>query len=376
VSTRHASAPTALNSLKVVAVEPIAVRIPLKRAVAHASARHLDREYVILRLRTDQGLEGITFAIGGHALAAAIAGLSEWLLAQPSIEATAINRALRPMLKVVGRQGASIAALSAIDNALWDIHAKSLGLPLFRLLGGDGSAMPASIGVGLYYDDETLKDLAREFSQYAAEGYTGVKMRVGRLDAKDDVERVRVVREALGSNVALMMNANMAWRSVQRAAAFLRSIEQFNIHWIAEPFDPEDRLSFARLAGLTSIALATGEQESSAYAFGQLAMAGVVRALQPDVTRIGGVTEWIRVAGMAAALSIPIVPHAYPDLHSHLAPVAPTMEWVEYIPNETITNFDHVLDEPLRPVDGMLAPPNRPGFGLSINWREVARFRI
>jgi D-arabinonate dehydratase len=203
-----------------------------------------------------------------------------------------------------------------------------------------------------------------------------VKIRVGRLDAKLDFDRVRVIREALGPGIALMINANMAWRSVQRAAAFLRSIEAFNIHWIAEPFDPEDQLSFAALAALTRIPLATGEQESSAYAFGQLAMAGAVRALQPDVTRVGGVTEWIRVAGMAAALSIPIVPHAYPDLHSHLSSVAPTMEWVEYIPNQTITNFDDVLEEPLQTSGGKLAPPNRPGFGLSINWREVARFKI
>jgi D-arabinonate dehydratase len=373
---RPASAPSALSGLKVVAVEPIVVRIPLKRAVAHASARHTNREYVILRLRTDQGIEGITFGIGGPATAAAIGGLSEWLLAQPTFEPARVNRALRPIVRTLGRQGVSVAALSAIDNALWDIHAKSLGLPLFKLLGGDGGPMPASIGVGLYYDDDTLPGLAKEFARYAAEGYTGVKIRVGLLDAKGDFERVRVVREALGPSVALMMNANTAWRSVPRAAAFVRSIEQFNVHWIAEPFDPEDRLSFAKLSGLTSIPLATGEQESSALAFGQLAMAGAIRAMQPDVTRVGGVTEWIRVAGMAAALSIPIVPHAYPDLHSHLAPVAPTMEWVEYIPNETITNFDNVLEEPLRPSGGKLAPPNRPGFGLSIDWREVARFRI
>jgi D-arabinonate dehydratase len=362
--------------LKVVAVEPTVVRIPLKRPVAHASARHTDREYVILRLRTDQGVEGITFGIGGPAIASAIVDLSEWLLAQRSFEPARINRALRPIVKARGRQGVSVAALSAIDNALWDMHAKSLGLPLFKLLGGDGSALPASIGVGLYYDDDTLAGLAKEFSRYAAEGYTGVKIRVGLLDEAEDFERVRVVREALGPSVALMMNANTAWRSVPRAAAFLRSIEQFNVHWVAEPFDPEDRLSFATLAGLTSIPLATGEQESSALAFGQLAMGGAIRAMQPDVTRVGGVTEWIRVAGMAAALSIPIVPHAYPDLHSHLASTAPTMEWVEYIPNETITNFDNVLEEPLTPSGGKLAPPNRPGFGLSIDWRQVARFRI
>jgi L-alanine-DL-glutamate epimerase-like enolase superfamily enzyme len=148
-----------LSRQKIVAVEPMVVRIPLRRAVAHASARHEDREYVILRVRTDQGLEGTTFAIGGQPIAAAIAGLSDWLMAQTSLEPESINRSLRPIVKTLGRHAAAIAALSSIDNALWDLHAKSLGLPLFRLLGGDGAAMPASIGVGLYYDDETLQDL-------------------------------------------------------------------------------------------------------------------------------------------------------------------------------------------------------------------------
>jgi L-alanine-DL-glutamate epimerase-like enolase superfamily enzyme len=367
---------TQLPVLGIRAVEVFAVRIPLKRPVSHSTARYLHRDYVIARVRTDGGEDGLAYALAGPLVAAAIQVVTPRLLELGPSTIQSLHQRLYQELRLLGRRGVSMIALSCLDNALWDAQAKMLGVPVFELFDLPGDAFPVAAGAGLYYDDDTVAQAARDCEKVAAQGFKALKIRVGGRPLAEDVQRVAAIRGAIGPEARLMMNANMAWESADEAQAFLNRISDYDVEWCAEPLDPDNWPQWRELSTRSQVPLATGEQESGRWAFERIIADGAVAAMQPDVTRVGGVSEWKAIAAQAASAGMPVVPHWSPDLHVHLVRLAPSIGWLEYLPNHAMVNLDEVLAEHLQPANGCIAPPDRPGFGLTFDWDAVDRYRI
>lgn len=362
--------------MRVSAVDTIVLRIPLAKPVAFSVKRFTFRDYTVLRLHTDEGLEGHSYCIGGAFVAAIVRELAEIVIGRDPDVLPAIWEDLYGAVRSLGRRGAPMVALSALDNALWDLRGRALGLPLYRLLGAMRTEVTAYASGGAYVEGATLADLAAEYEGYAAAGVPAAKMRVGRLSVREDAKRVRTVRQALGPDIVLGVDANAAWASADEALRFLDAVSDCQVGWVEEPFHPEAFGAYRQLARLVPIPLSAGEQESGRWTFAQMIDGGAIGILQPDVTMIGGVSEWLRVADAAASFGLPVLPHYFPPMHIHLACAHASVRWVEYVPLHQLVNFDLVFTEPVVPKGGVLRPPEAPGFGLSLDWDKVAHYQI
>jgi L-alanine-DL-glutamate epimerase-like enolase superfamily enzyme len=203
---------------------------------------------------------------------------------------------------------------------------------------------------------------------YRSQGFDALKMKVGRT-MRDDVERVRAVREAIGGDCELMLDANMAW-DVAEAGRRLRALEPFAPAWLEEPLPPHDVEGFVELQRSTSVPLAAGETLFTPDEFGAYLRSGAIRIPQPDVIRLG-VTGWRRVAAAALDAGLPVAPHFIPEIHVHLACSIPNALNLEYLPI-----FELLLEAPLRIDGGLATPPDRPGHGMRFAEQVLASHRV
>jgi L-alanine-DL-glutamate epimerase-like enolase superfamily enzyme len=362
--------------MRVLSIQVTVTRIPLDPPAAHALSRFEYRDYALIQITSDEGLEGFSYCIGDRYVALSVRELARVVLGRDPIEIAAIWDDLYHAVRPLGRRGAAMVALSALDNALWDLRAKAVGLPLYRLLGARTDIVPAYASSGVYADGATLGDLREEYAGLAAAGFSSFKMRIGRLSLQDDVARVHAVRETIGSNAQLAIDANTSWRSVGEAMRFVDAVKEYNIDWIEEPFHPEALGNYQALAARTTIPISLGEQESGRWQFATMIQSGAISILQPDVTVIGGVSEWLRVASTGATFSLAVMPHYFPPLHVHLACACPGVERVEYVPMHKLVNADLLFIDPPMPHEGFIRPPDAPGFGLTLNPEAVERYRL
>lgn len=363
--------------LKVTKIEPLVVRVPLLKPAAIANRRFTEREYTIVRMVTAEGVEGNSICIGAGTVPAHVNEFAPLIIGRDPEEAPRIWNDLVFATRH-GRRGAPMFALSLLDNALWDLRAKVAGLPLYRLLGVARTEVHAYASGGVYVDGEGVTELAREYEQYAEAGFQAAKVRIGGLAFAEDVERVRVVRQALGPRVRLGIDANATLQAWDDAKRFLDAVEDCDIAWFEDPFHAEAFENFRKLSTISSVPISTGESESFGYAFAQWAATGIVDILQPDVTVVGGITEWLRVAGLAACFGKTVFPHWFPFVHIHLSCsyAGQAVRWVEYVPNHKIVNIDELFDEPYVPRRGVFRPSEKPGIGLSFDWDRVARYQV
>jgi L-alanine-DL-glutamate epimerase-like enolase superfamily enzyme len=267
-------------------------------------------------------------------------------------------------------------AISCIDIALWDIKGKATGRPVYKLLGAFRDEVPAYASGGYYFPGKDPDGLAAEMRDYVERGFRAVKMKIGRLDPEGEAERVRAVREAVGPSVKIMVDANNAWDSLPEALETIRAIAPYNIYWLEEPTLPDAMALSARIAEVSEIPVATGEIESTLWAFENLIHYRAADILQPDVTVVGGITEFMRVAELAAAHGLPIAPHYFWDIHAHLAAACPNALFVEYFVHDDVVNFDLVLKAPVEAQGGRLALPAAPGLGIELDEAKVAQYRL
>lgn len=278
--------------------------------------------------------------------------------------------------KFIGRRGTSAKTVSAIDIALWDIKAKAAGMPLYRLLGGANERVPAYIAGGYYAKDKGIHELQQEMEQYLDWGVHAVKMKVGALSIREDAERVKAVREAIGEDTVLMLDANCAYHAFE-AIEFSKRVEEFHPYWFEEPVDADDYDGYRKVAAKSSIPIAGGENEVTRFGFRDLINTQAVSILNPDAASLGGVTEFVKVAGYADANGIVMSPHGQQQLHIQLDCAVPNVNFAEFYPPQYDSKVYEAFQNPVifNP-DGTVSPGQAPGAGLDINRDMLEPYRI
>jgi L-alanine-DL-glutamate epimerase-like enolase superfamily enzyme len=364
--------------MRITEVETFIVQAPIPRRVTDSFNEAVTWGLPGILIRTDEGITGTgytsTLSTGDHAIKDIIDRVYAPLLIgdDPLDYQRHWDRLYWSGAHWTGRTGITQMALAAVDIALWDLRAQHFGVPLWKLIGGHKRGTVPSYntdGGWLNFSQERLID---EMTALVADGYTGVKMKIGKPDPREDLRRVGAVREALGPDVDLMIDVNQKW-STSTALTWAHRFEEFGIKWLEEPLDPDDVDGHARLAGATSIPIALGEHVYSRTAFRDYIGRGIISYVQADVTRLGGITEWLAVAEIALAHHVDVIPH-HADMmrvHQHLGAGHPACPMIECIPW-----LQELFAEPARIERGTFLVGDTPGASTAFDPDQFARHRV
>jgi L-alanine-DL-glutamate epimerase-like enolase superfamily enzyme len=360
--------------MKIVAVEAVLLGIPWAPSEPPSPWPAALGTQVLVRIATDAGLVGWgeAFALGAPAAVCAVVHDSlRPLLVGERVDAIEplVERLHRATL-LFGRRGLGMFAISGVELALWDLVGQARGVPVYDLLGG--AVQPRLPAYASLVRFERPEDVARAAGAAAAAGFRGVKLH------QTDVASVAAARGVLGPGVALMLDVNCPW-TPDEAIRMGRALAPFDLAWLEEPvWPPEDYASLARVAAALPIPIAAGENEATAVGFRAMLAARAVGVVQPSPTKVGGLGEARQIAALAAAHEVLLVPHSFyfgPGLAAalHLAASTPGVPWVEWPVGELVTPL---LETPLRPIAGWLAPPSAPGLGVRPNPEALRRHAL
>ncbi|MEU1722167.1 mandelate racemase/muconate lactonizing enzyme family protein [Nonomuraea sp. NPDC005692] len=298
--------------------------------------------------------------IGAHAVRALLEhDLREALIGLPAHPELVWDRLWRH-LREAGPGGITTVALAGIDLALWDLRCGDAGLA--DVLGRRREQVPVyGSGVNLHYSLEELTGQAR---RWVAAGYRGVKIKVGRPDLADDVARVAAVREVIGPDRLLMIDANQRW-DLHRARRALSALREFDLHWIEEPLPADDVAAHVELRRSTDVPVAVGENVYTVYGFRDLLAAGACDVVQPNVVRVGGVTPFLRIAELARAFDVPVHPHLLGEVSGQLALALPLPPLAEDVEDASFARLGLLAEPyPVQVEDGVLRVGGHAGLGL------------
>jgi mandelate racemase len=348
------------------------VIVPMSLPLQTSSGAVAKAPLVLIDCETDQGAVGhaYLFSITPAALKplTAMVGEMSEMLAGDEVLPFEIERKLSQRFTLLGLAGLQRLAQSGIDMAAWDALARARGLPLARLLGGAPKPVRAynSKGLGIMPAGAAVD----EAHKLLAEGFHAAKIRVGRPDARADLDVVRAVRKAVGDGVTLMCDYNQAL-TVAEAIRRGRMLDDEGLSWIEEPIRHDDYAGCARIAAELSTPIQIGENFDSAFSMQSALSARSCDFVMPDVQRIGGVTGWLRAASLAHAAGIEMSTHLFSEVSAHLLCVTPTAHWLEYV-----DWADAVLAKRLAIKDGFALPDEEPGNGIAWDEAAVKRFLV
>ncbi len=355
---------------KIKKVDVHLVSHPITGGFADATRKVETIGYTIVRITTDQVLEGfgVTYhEVGGEATKALIMNnMAPKLIGRDPFETEVIWQEFFGYLRGVGRKGLMFCALSAIDIALWDLKGKILNMPLYKLFGGAQTKIPVYASGGwTSYSDEQLVD---EIKGMVAQNYSMVKFKVGVEGGHNlnrDVKRVEKVRDAIGPDIGIMLDANNCWDAAT-GVQFANKVKHCDIMFLEEPVFADDIPGLVRFKQGTDVPLASGEHEYTKFGARDLVMAGAVDVLQLDGTRAGGFTEMLKIGAIAQAWNLKFAPHAMENIHIHLISAFSNALYLErLIMFEEVTS--NVFKNPPVPKDGYMYIPDLPGLGLELN---------
>lgn len=271
-------------------------------------------------------------------------------------------------INFLGHKGVPVVGISALDGALWDALGKASKLPLYRILGGAADRVPAYHSGGLWLSSSD-KELVAEAERFAAAGFKAMKMRLGSPDPATDLSRVAAVRKAIGPKIKLMADANQGLNESQ-AIRLGRALEEFDLTWFEEPLPAWDLDGLARVAAALDTPIASGETEYTRYGFRRMLELRSADVLMPDLQRVGGVSEFMRVGHMAESYDIPVSSHLFPETSLQVLGALSNTIYLEYMPW-----FSKLYNETIEFAEGQAIVPERPGWGFTFNQDYVAHLQ-
>jgi L-alanine-DL-glutamate epimerase-like enolase superfamily enzyme len=361
-------------------VSVAAVEVPLDRVTSFSTRTVHARHYGLVKVRSTDGLEGIGFCYVGSKAGGILKTAVEQLLApiligRESRQTEALWQDMYQEAILQGRSGSVMRGISILDTALWDLNAKSVGLPLHDYLGSlHRDQVIAYASGGYYLDGKTPEKLGEELAGYVGKGFKAVKMKTGRLSPAEEEARIAAARDAIGPDVYLMLDANNAWSDLPTAMEYMRRFEAYDPYWIEEPFSPDAIDLHARLAQRTSITVATGEIEVGRWRFRELIDAGGAEILQTDAAVCGGISEWRKIAAHADSRGVTVSPHWFHDLHAPLVAATPNARFVEFFLDDQVLNFRRLINNQLAFKAGYVQLRQDPGLGFGFDEKAVTQY--
>lgn len=343
---------------------------PGPRPFSDGGYRDQKRVFGYVEVFTDEGLTG--FCPGGAPPSLVEHDLKEMIVGENPLEVERIWHRLfqgwrHPKMD-------DLMAISKVDVAIWDLMGKILGQPVWRLLGGARDCVKAYGAGGMYMRNKDIPELVAEMIDFTQHGFNAVKMKVAGAPFKEDVARVAAVRDAIGPDAGLMIDANHAW-TPHEAIRFTRAIEQYGIDWLEEPVYPWDYAGCAEVARALDVPVASGENVSSVYAFRDMVDARAVDIIQADALYCGGITEWRRIAAYAAAHRLPVAPHGNAHIGAHCVGGVPNGLIVEVGMYAGRQGGRPPVVAPLQVKDGYIQLTDAAGFGFEID-RDAIKWNI
>jgi L-alanine-DL-glutamate epimerase-like enolase superfamily enzyme len=358
--------------MKITDVRAIPLAIPTTTAEQHSPWWGRHQRQVIVEVHSDEGLVGLgeAFALGGQAPVCRVIEdtLKPLIVGQDPTRVEYLADLMQRSTSSFARRGLGMFAISGVEIALWDLLGKARGLPLYELLGGLTRPRLSAYASLLRY--ATPADVAAACEQRAAQGFRAIKLH------QIDVASVQAAREAVGPGIEIMLDTNCPWTPAE-ALKMARAFEPYDLAWLEEPiWPPEEYEALAALRRAAPMPIALGENEGTAFGFREIIAKGATDILQPSVIKVGGIGEVKKIAVLAAAAGLTIVPHSFyfgPGLAAtlHLAATFGGSAPVE------LPSFSHevsLLEQPIVAQDGTVAPPSGPGLGVAVNAEAVRRY--
>jgi L-alanine-DL-glutamate epimerase-like enolase superfamily enzyme len=357
--------------MEILSLEPRLFRVPLPEPLEDARhPTHTHFELVTATVRTTSGLQGTGYTYtgghGGHAIFQLLEkDLAPFVVGKDASRVEEIWEAMQWHLHYVGRGGIASFAISAADIALWDVRLQQEGRPLRQAVGGGRDwTLAYAGGIDLQFP---LDKLLRQIEGYLDQGFGAVKIKVGRDDEREDIERVAAVRRLIGDEAVFMVDANMKWDPDQ-AVRMSRALEPYGIYWLEEPTVPDHYAAYRRIKEEGPLPVAMGENLHLVEEFGHALDIGDIDHPQPDASNIGGITGWLRVADLCRQRGRQVSTHGMQELHAHLLA---GIEGGHYLEWHSFPIQEYTLAPPLIR-DSKVWPTDGEGIGVRFEWDKLA----
>jgi mandelate racemase len=367
------STPATNASLTLESIRVRAVSVPMRRPIVSKVGGYPNWPFVLIDVRTREGLVGRSYLEPYvqrliPSITSIIEAFADMFKGKSLAPLDVYGDAMKT-LHLNGRQGTTLIALSGLDMAIWDALAQAVNLPLARVLGGSTGRIRAYNTNGLWLIP--LDKLAQEAKELVVEGnFKAVKIRLGRPTAKEDIQAIKIVRDAVGDHVSLMSDFNQGF-TFGEALQRMHALDDQGLYWFEEPIVYDDFEGCAQITREIKTPIQIGENIYGPREFHKAVMARAADLYMPDLMRIGGVTGWMRAAAIAGAAGLPLSSHLYPEVSAHLLRVSESADWIEW------RDWGNpLIAEPFKVEDGFVVVPDRPGNGIEWNEDAVSKYLV
>ncbi len=369
--------------MKIVDIRVFPVSAKIERPISTATFSYQTKDLAIVEINTDEGVTGVGECFSRfvpYATKLIIEkGFKPMLVGKDPCDVEVLWRKMYNIMRPRGHsRGLVIEAISGIDTALWDIKGKTLNMPVYKLLGGSFRKKIKVYASSLMFGE--TKDLIQQAQAYIEEGFKAIKMKIG-YGFKTDIQKVKAVRDVIGNDIDLMVDANCAY-NVPDAIKVGKKLEKYDVYWFEEPISPENIEGYIKVCKALDIPIAAGESAFTRYDFGNMITKHAVDIIQPSIARGGGISEIKKVINIASMYDVPVAP--FTGLCSAVG-LAATLHISASIHDFLIQEFE-VLPNPLREnlltervdisKDGYLRTPDKPGLGIELNKDSLQKYLI